>query len=653
MSEQALIERFDLVLEYSENLPLIRRYIVDLAIRGRLVAPLPEQLSPVEMLKRIAQRAAGLAREGNLNRQKLFPPIQPGELPPAYAEHCMFERLGNVATLRKGLTGIQAAKPGPYQLVVTAADRASCDHFDFDGAAAIIPMVSSTGHGHASLNRLHYQEGKFALGTILCAAFPIDEELISARFLFEYLTAFKEELLVARMIGTANVSLTVAKIGDVTVPVLPTAVLKRVEELMSLCDRLETAYEDRELRRDRLAAASLHRLNQPVEAEGPERQREYARFHLRHLPRLTTRPDQIKALRNVILNQAVRGRLVAQEAADEPAEKLLNRVRTDIQLYGTENKVHPASVDQVTDDDVPFALPASWVWTRFASVCRVITDGDHLPPPKADAGVAFLTIGNVSTGKLDFTNCRYVPHDYFDKIAAYRRPANGDLLYTVVGATYGRPVIVDTAREFCVQRHIAIVKPAADVLRSYLYLLLISPFVYDQATRSLTGTAQPTVPLRPLRNFLMPLPPLAEQHRIVARMDCLMALCDQLEARLITIQTDSRRLLENLLDRAVGIARVPSGPKVVSSQSDELGADQQTAKASSFMAKNPALTVDELVKCINDLGGATTPERLLQRAGLSGDLEAFYDLLRAARDSGRVTVPLGAGAEIGSQVDAN
>ncbi|UUZ62418.1 restriction endonuclease subunit S [Polaromonas sp. P1-6] len=175
-----------------------------------------------------------------------------------------------------------------------------------------------------------------------------------------------------------------------------------------------------------------------------------------------------------------------------------------------------------------------------------------------------MTIGNVSSGRLNFTNSRFVPHEYFDKITPYRRPEIGDLLYTVVGASYGRPVVVETDQPFCVQRHIAILKPAAELQGKYLHLLLRSPFVYDQATGSLTGTAQPTIPLRPLRNFLVPLPPLAEQHRIVARVDELMALCDQLEAQLTTTQTDSRKLLEAVLRDALdtSAAKIAGTPAV-------------------------------------------------------------------------------------------
>jgi type I restriction enzyme S subunit len=149
-----------------------------------------------------------------------------------------------------------------------------------------------------------------------------------------------------------------------------------------------------------------------------------------------------------------------------------------------------------------------------------------------------------------------VPQGYWDSLADYKKPCYGDILYTVVGATYGRPALVHTRRPFCVQRHIAILKPTNEIETKFLFLLLASPLVYDQATRSATGAAQPTIPLRPLRNFLVPLPPLAEQQRIVAKVDELMTLCDRLEQQLLISQRNSCHLLDVFLRDA--LAQTPA-----------------------------------------------------------------------------------------------
>ena len=128
--------------------------------------------------------------------------------------------------------------------------------------------------------------------------------------------------------GIAFPSVSRQQIDDIPVPLPPLAeqhrIVAKVDELMALCDRLEAAQTERESRRDKLAAASLHRLNNGANAD---EFREHARFHLRHLPRLTTRPEHIQQLRQTILNLAVRGQLVPQDPNDEPASELLKRIQ--------------------------------------------------------------------------------------------------------------------------------------------------------------------------------------------------------------------------------------------------------------------------------------------------------------------------------------
>lgn len=258
MSEKILLDCFNLIIDNDENIQLLRRYIIDLALHGKLLKSGHLDSSIPEIHRRLESKRNLLVSQGKFKKQKTLSQISKDELPISYLEQCTFERLGNVANLQKGLTGIQRAKPGSFPLIVTASARSTCDHYDFEGSAAIIPMVSSTGHGHASLNRLHYQTGKFALGTILCAAFPIDEELISARFLFEYLSAFKDELLVSKMNGTANVTLTISKIAEVPVPIIDQNVQKKIEDLMELCDQLEVAKKERNTCSRRLLEAIRH-----------------------------------------------------------------------------------------------------------------------------------------------------------------------------------------------------------------------------------------------------------------------------------------------------------------------------------------------------------------------------------------------------------
>lgn len=323
------------------------------------------------------------------------------------------------------------------------------------------------------------------------------------------------------------------------IPLPPFAEQKRIvaklDELMALCDQMESQQEEREVQHGALTLAALARF-----AEAPTPANLSLLFH---------RSYEIAPadFRKSILALAVQGKIVPRDQNNESVEELLAEMEIERRCYAEARNLRPSVTFPVDAPLVPFAVPATWKWCRLNSLFNVITDGDHLPPPKAPDGIAFLTIGNITTGRLDFEGSRFVPDSYYRALADFRRPARGDILYTVVGATYGRPALVETNRPFCVQRHIAILKPSQRMDAGFLMVVLRSPLVYEQATSSKTGTAQPTIPLGSLRNFMVPLPPLAEQHRIVAKVEELMELVDELEAQLATARSTAAKLLDALV----------------------------------------------------------------------------------------------------------
>lgn len=163
----------------------------------------------------------------------------------------------------------------------------------------------------------------------------------------------------------------------------------------------------------------------------------------------------------------------------------------------------------------------SWEDVSLDSVCKSIYDGDHMPPPKSETGIPFLVISNVNTGFISFEKCRFVPEEYYDGLSETRTPEIGDILYTIVGS-YGIPVMVDTDKKFCFQRHMALLKPK-DIYNRFLWRQLQTQSFFEQATSIATGTAQLTVPIKGLRKLIVKCPTLSEQHEIVRLIDDLLA----------------------------------------------------------------------------------------------------------------------------------
>mgnify|MGYP000083861563 CR=1 FL=1 len=163
----------------------------------------------------------------------------------------------------------------------------------------------------------------------------------------------------------------------------------------------------------------------------------------------------------------------------------------------------------------------SWEDASLDSVCKSIYDGDHMPPPKSETGIPFLVISNVNTGFISFEKCRFVPEEYYDALSETRTPEMGDILYTIVGS-YGIPVMVDTDKKFCFQRHMALLKPS-NIYNRFLWRQLQTQSFFEQATSIATGTAQLTVPIKGLRKLIVKCPSLPEQHEIVRLIDDLLA----------------------------------------------------------------------------------------------------------------------------------
>ena len=139
-------------------------------------------------------------------------------------------RLGEICDVHEGLSPNMATTPGEYTLVVPAEDRKTSDHWDYEGIAICIPLVSSAGHGKADIKRIHYQEGRFALATTMCAAFVKDTVEVNPRYIYLFLNAACQQLLVPLMCGATNVTMSSVRLKEVLIPLPRRAVQDEIVE---------------------------------------------------------------------------------------------------------------------------------------------------------------------------------------------------------------------------------------------------------------------------------------------------------------------------------------------------------------------------------------------------------------------------------------
>ncbi len=523
----------------------LRKLILAAALQGEFDVPSERHNQLCDALQKIQSSPTKQKPNRGRQRQRTFETRTVASMAIYSADDPFVVNLGDIAVIEKGKTGIKDVQSGEYPLVVTAEARLSADHFDFEGPAVIIPLVSSTGHGDASLKRIHYQDGKYAVGSILCVVQARYPDLVHPRYLYEYLSIFKDELLVARMSGTANVSLTVGSLEDVPVPLITFDAQTKLERLMSLCDSLEAKGQLEAAQHAQLASTLLGTL---TASTTPEELAAHWQRVAQHFDLLLDRPEAIDALEQTLLQLAVRGLLVPQDPTDEPASALLQKIRAEKdRLIASGQIKRDKPLPPITDEEKPFELPVGWEWVRLESLASQITDGAHHTPTYLPEGVPFLSVKDLSSGFIDFSDTRFISDQEHRELAKRCRPEMGDVLLTKIGTT-GIAVVIDTHRAFSIFVSVALIKlPTVSVDRDFLALVINSPFVRQQSEDGTEGVGNKNLVLRKIKAFQIPIPPLTEQSRIVTRVTALRRLCADLRQRLADRQSVQARLAEALV----------------------------------------------------------------------------------------------------------
>ncbi|MFN1616830.1 restriction endonuclease subunit S [Vibrio rotiferianus] len=256
----------------------------------------------------------------------------------------------------------------------------------------------------------------------------------------------------------------------------------------------------------------------------------------------------VKKLRELILELAVRGKLVPQDPSDEPASLLLERIATEkAQLVKDKIIRKPKKLDVLTDSELFFAAPSGWSFARLGDLAVKLTDGSHNPARDFGSGYPMFSSQNVHFGTIDFSSpSRYVDEDNFLKEDSRTQIAPGDILLTIVG-TIGRAAVVPIdAPKFVLQRSVAVIKTS--LIPEFLVYYLASPSCISYFEANGKGTAQKGIYLGKLAEMPIVVPSLEEQHRIVAKVDELMALCDQLEQQTEASIEEHQVLVATLLD---------------------------------------------------------------------------------------------------------
>lgn len=231
-----------------------------------------------------------------------------------------------------------------------------------------------------------------------------------------------------------------------------------------------------------------------------------------------------------LLQLAIQGKLVEQRPEEGTAEELYRQIQKEKRRLIREGKIKKEKpLPEVAADEVPFEIPENWIWCRLGNILYKLTDGAHSTPKYTAKGVPFLSVKDMSSGQLDFSGCKYISEQEHRELYSRCNPECGDMLLTKIGTT-GIPVIVNTDKQFSLFVSVALLKFDQNLIyNKFLQILINSPLVQTQAAENTRGVGNKNWVIRDIANTLIPLPPLAEQKRIVAKLEELLPLCERLK----------------------------------------------------------------------------------------------------------------------------
>ena len=570
MNAERLLALYEKVAQAPDAIAHLRQFVLDLTVRGKLVEQGPNDESASQLLKRIAVQKARLVKAGEIRKPRALPPSAPEHRPFTVPKSWKWARVDELSprSLSDGdwIETKDQSEDGGIRLIQLAdigvgtfLDKSS----RFITAETEIRLnCTRLAVGDVLIARLPNPIGRACIfpdigqpgiTAVDVAILRIDEN-VSAEYVVNAMNApSTRNQIEAYGKGATRFRVSTGHLKTVLIPLPPLAeqlrIVAKVEELMALLDRLEAARTAREATRDRLTAASLNRLTTPDTT--PEVFPIHARFALDALPALTSRTDQIKSLRQTILNLAVRGKLVEQDPNDEPAvEHLLG-------LGEVAAKVRK-QLKPLNSSDCGGGLPRSWVWLPLGAIIRGMDAGwspqceNHPRTNKDEWGVLKTTA--VQALAFDPMQHKLLPAKL--KPRPEFQAEVGDILVTRAGpkSRVGVSCVVDApCPRLMISDKLIRFHALGELSPRYIALTLNAGFTFEQIEAAKSGMAvmQMNISQAKLRAIPIPLPSIAEQRRIVAQVDELMVLCDRLEAALATTDTTKQRLLEALLHEAL------------------------------------------------------------------------------------------------------
>lgn len=487
----------------------LKNSILQLAIQGKLVSQDPNDESAEVLYAKIQAEKQKLIKEGKIKKDKPLPPITDDEIPFPIPSTWKWVRLGDCSTVYTGNSIPEDIKRHKYTGISEGYDYIGTKDVNFDQTinynnGVKIPYsepkfklanknsILLCIEGGSAGRKLAIVDRAVCFGNKLCSINPIN---ISMMYIFYFIQSpYFRSIFNDNATGIIG-GVSVNKLQELLIPLPPLAEQKRIVLKFEALDPLIKRYDK-------------------VETELAELTDDF--------------PEQLK---KSILQYAIQGKLVSQDPNDEPAEVLYTKIQAEKQKLIKEGKIKKdKSLPPITKDEVPFPIPSTWKWVRLNNLVdtiRGITYGIVKMEYEPTKGVKALRCSDVQYRYIDTTKVRLVDYKISEQ---YSRTIlqGGELLINIRGTLGGCAIVPEKLKGCNIAREIAMVPLMQYTNKEYVLNVISSPYFQDKILGNLRGIAYKGLNLNILSNLLIPLPPLAEQHRIVAKVNELMQYCEEL-----------------------------------------------------------------------------------------------------------------------------
>jgi type I restriction enzyme, S subunit len=579
MSLETIFHNFALLSDASNGVAKLRELVLQLAVEGKLVPQNSSDEPASKLLQRIKANKERLAKEQKTSKEEEAQTIQKGETPFAVPDDWEWVRLsqitnavhyGYTASANHSLTDVRLLRITDIQNgKVDWASVPGCE-IDKKKLKGVVlsnndVLIARTGGTIGKSYLVQNLDLVAVFASYLIRAVP--NENLFARYLKLFL---ESELywsqLYEKSMGTGQPNVNATSLKSLLVPLPPLEeqkrIVARVDELMKLCDELEARQQAKRKSRVRLNNTTLAPLNNAASLVPEEFEQASARL-ADNFAALYDSAETVSKLRSTILQLAVQGKLILQNANDEPASVLVERVKKKKAHGVRDSKIkNVEQLPSINEDEIAVRLPKQWRWTRLAEVCDLITKGSS---PKwqgvnyvgEEEGVLFVTSENIGSYRMIFEKRKHV-EARFNEIEPRSILQRNDVLMNIVGGSIGRTALFDSDELANINQAVCLIRVADGALLPYLLHFFNSETCIQMMFDKQVDNARANLSMGNISKFPIPLPPLEEQKRIVAQVNQLMALCDELETKLRQAEADSEKLMNAAVRHVLASIRATS-----------------------------------------------------------------------------------------------